>query len=336
MKLFKIIIPAIAFIVIVRFGYCDTNTVTVQVDADIPQETRDTVHTINNKLFESMKDNKPNVMMNMFVEEGRNDPRLEDNVKTSYKQLGDLAKGTAFGILHEYYIDVQGKGASAVTLPGDGENKFVMGVDAGKGPLFISLLATTGNFKDLVLCFVYMKTKDGWQLYTFNSGIYKVDGKTPVQWYEQAKAMYDKGWDVPAMLWMQFVQAFVRPAPFIQYEREKEMQDLFKEGAVGTAKKYRFPFKATWVKDMPVIYGLDTQFNRNKLEPVVIYVTKYPLDRGVSIQEEADTITSKIEKVIPGITKCSSELGYRAFPEPPLDEKKEHKYRSVFSKSEER
>ena len=110
------------------------------------------------------------------------------------------------------------------------------------------------------------------------------------------------------------------------------MQDFFKEGAANTVKKYRFPFKATWVKDMPVIYGLDTQFNKNSLRPVVIYVTKYPLNRGVPIQEEVDAITSKIEKIIPGITQCGSEIGYRAFLEPPVDDKKEHKYRDVTSK----
>ena len=332
MKLLKSIIPAIAFIAIAHLGYCDANMVTAQVDGEIPQETRDAIRMINNKLFESMKDNKPNVMINMFAEEGRNDPNLAENVTTTYKQLGDLAKGTAFDILHEYYIDVQGKSVSTVTVPGDGDNKFIMGVNAGKGPLFISLLTTSGNFKDMILCFVYLKTKDGWQLYIFHSGIYKIGGKGPVQWYEQAKAMYDKGWDVPAMLWMQFVQSFVRPAPFIQYEIENEMQELFKEGAIATSKKYRFPFKATWVKDMPMVYGLDTQFNKNNLEPVIIYVTKHPLNREVAIQEEVDAITSKIEKVIPGITKCSFEVGYRAFSEPPLDEKKEHKYRSIFSK----
>ena len=332
MKLSELIVLTICIFTITPSGYCAANTVTTQVDGDISTETRDAIHEINNKLFESMKDDRPNVMMNMFVEEGRNDPKLEESVKATYKQLGELAKGTAFDILHEYYIDVQGKGSSTVTVPGDGENKFVMGVDAGKGPLFISLLVTTGNFKDMILSFVYLKTKEGWKLYTFNSGIYKVDGKGPVAWYEQAKAMYDKGWDVPAMLWMQFVQSFVRPVPFIRYERETEMQDLFKEGAAATAKKYRFPFKATWVKDMPAVYGLDTQFNKGKLESVVVYVTKHPLNREVSIQEEADAITSKIDKVIPGITQCGSELGYRAFSESPLDDKKEHKYRSVISR----
>ena len=100
MKRLKSIIPAIVFIVIAHFGYCDTNRVTAQVDGEIPQETRDTIHAINNKLFESMKDNKPNVMMNMFVEEGRNDPKLAASVIDTYKQMGELAKGTAIGIVH--------------------------------------------------------------------------------------------------------------------------------------------------------------------------------------------------------------------------------------------
>ena len=308
-------------------------TVTAQVDAQIPADTLSAIHAMNTTLCQSMKDGKSDVMMNMFVEEGRNDKNLEANVEATYKALGELTKGTNFTILHEYLIDAKGKGPVTVTVPADGDNKFIIGVEAGKGPLFLSLLAASGNPKDPMLWFGYLKTKDGWQLYMFHSGIYKVSGKTALQWYQDAKAMYDVGWDVPAMLWMQVVRAFARPAPFIQYEREKEMQDLFKEGGAESAKKYRFPFKATWVKDMPAIYGLDTQFVKSRLVPVVIYVTKHPLNRGVPIQEEVDAITSKIDKIIPGITKCGGgEVAYRAFTEPPLDNDKDRKYRSISSK----
>ena len=279
-----------------------------------------------------MMENKPAVMMNMFVEEGRTDPKLEENVTASYEKLGQLAKGTNFTILHEYLIDAKGTGPATVTLPGDEENKFIISVERGKGPIVISLLTSTGNFKDVMLCFAYLKTKDGWQLYTFHSGVYKVGGRNAVRWYEEARDMYDKGWEVPAMQRMHFVKSIMRPAPFIQYDREKEIQDFFAKGAAETAKKYAFPFKATWVKEMPMVYGLDIEFSKERLVPVVIYVTKHPLNRGTPIQEEADAITSKIEKIIPGITKTSAEIGYRAFSEPPLDADKQYKYRVLVSK----
>ena len=308
----------------------DAPQVTTQVDAEISADTRAAIHRINDTLFQSMKDDRPSVMMNMFVVEGRADKNLEANVTETYKKLGDLAKGTTFSVLHEYLIDAKGKGPVTITVPGDEGNKFIIGVESGKGALFLSLLCSNGNLKDPILCFGYIETKDGWQLYTFHSGIYKVTGKTAVGWYQDAKKMYDAGWDVPAMLWMQVVRSFIRPAPFIQYENENEIQAFFKEGAAETSKKYRFPFKATWVKDMPMIYGLDTQFDKGSLVPVVIYVTKYNLNRGVPIQEEVDAITSKLDKVIPGITKCGGgEVAYRAFSEPPLETNKDYKYRNI-------
>ena len=331
MRTLKILIPLIALIAIAQGAYCDAPRVVTQTDGEIAPDTLSAIHAINDTLFQSMKDNKPLVMINMFVAEGRNDPALQESVKNTYEKLGDLTKGTAFNILHEYLINAEVSGTASVTLAGEGANKLIINVDAGKGPLFISLLTTSGNFKDITLCFVYLKTKDGWQLYTFNSGIYKVAGKDPVQWYLEAKEMFDKGWDIPAMLWMQFVASFVHPAPFIQYEREKEMLDFFRSAAAEAAKKYKFPFKATWVKDTPTIYGLDTQFVKGRLVPVVIYVTKHPLNSVTPIQDEVDAINSRIEKAIPGITKCGIEVGYRAFTEPPLDSQKEKKYRTLTS-----
>ena len=331
MKILKAVILAISLLAPAHVTYCaDAPQATTQVDAEIPASTLSAIHRINDTLFQSMKDDKPSVMMNMFVAEGRADKNLDASVTETYKKLGDLAKGTTFSVLHEYLIDAKGKGPAAVTVPGDGENKFVIGVEAGKGPLFLSLLSSSGNFKDPILCFGYIETKEGWQLYTFHSGIYKVASKTALEWYQDARKMYEAGWDVPAMLWMPLVRSFIRPAPFIQYEKEKETQAFFKEGGAETAKKYRFPFKATWVKDMPMIYGLDTQFDKGSLVPVVIYVTKYNLNRGVPIQEEVDAITSKLDKVIPGITKCGGgEVAYRAFSAPPLDKDKDYKYRSI-------
>ncbi len=332
MKILKIFAITAIFAVIAHLGYCENVSVKTLIDGDIPADMRKSINAINNKLFESMKDNKPNVMINMFVEEGKTDKKLGDSVKAAYDQLGALAKGTKFDVLHEYYIDAKGKGASTLTLPGDGDNKFIMAVDGGKGPLYISLLTSSGNFNDIILSFVYLRTKTGWELFTFNSGVYKAAGKNPIQWYDDAKKMYDKGWDVPAMQRMQIAESFVRPAPFIQYGKEKELADFMKKGSEEASKKYKFPMKAAWVKDTPMIYGLDTQFVSGKLVPVVIYVTKYPLDRGVPIQEEADSITSKIERIIPGITRTSDILAYRAFSEPPLDQKKQYKYRSLPSK----
>jgi len=307
-------------------------TVTKQVDGEIPADIASVIHRINSKLFESMKDNKPNIMMNMFVEEGRSDKKLEEGVKATYDKLGTLAKGTSFTMLHEYVIDVKGTGTAIVTLPGEGDSSFLISVDAGKGPLYMSLMTSSGNFNDLILCFVYMKVKGAWQLYSFHCGIYRVSGGTAVQWYEEALRMYDKGWDVPAMQRMQLVQSFLRPAPFIQYDKEAEITAFMKKGMEQTWKKYKFPLKATWVKGMPMIYGLDIQFVKGRLVPVVIYVTKHPISKAIELQDEVDAITSKIGKVIPGIDKAGGEIGYRIFSEPPLDSTKEYKYRSAMSK----
>lgn len=316
----------------VCFAEAPAITVAKQVDGEIPAATSGAIHAINSILFQSMKDNKPNIMMNMFVEEGRTDKKLEAGVKATYDKLGNLAKGTAFKVMHEYLIEAKGSGATTVTLPGDGGNDFIINVDAGKGPLYMSLMTSSGNFNDLILCFVYLKVKNNWQLFSFHCGLYRVAGKTAVQWYEEAVQMYDKGWEVPAMQRMQLVQTFIRPAPFMQYSKEAEMRDFLDKGIDQTWKEYKFPFKATWVKGMPKIYGLDMQFIKGRLVPVVIYVTKYPLNNGVSIQDEADAITSKIGKLIPGIDKTSGEIAYRIFSEPPVDSKKQYKYRSLTSK----
>lgn len=312
--------------------FCGEPVISMQIDNEIMPDTRNAIRDINNILFESMKSNKPAVMMEMFVDEGKADKALEENVKAAYDKMGELAKGTGFDMLHEYLVDVKGSGAVTVTLPGaDGEN-FLMNVDAGKGPLYMSFLISKSNFKDLALCFVYMKKGDAWRLHTFHLGTYRVGGKTPVQWYSEAREMYENGWDVPAMQRMQLIDTFMRPAPFLQYEKEPQMRDFFAAGAAETSRKYKFPVKATWVKDMPAIYGLDIQFTNGKLIPVVIYVTQHPLNRAVPIQDEADAITQKIEKIIPGITRGTESVGYRVFTEPPTDSTKQYKYRAVISK----
>ncbi|MFA5143877.1 MAG: hypothetical protein WC522_06925 [Candidatus Omnitrophota bacterium] len=331
MQKLKIVVLAAAMIALAH-NACAAN-ITTQIDDEIPEATRHTIHAVNNRLFMSIMDNKPDVMINMFVAEGRAGGSIEADVNSSYKKLGELARGAVFTTLHEYFIDVKERGAVALPVPGDMTNKFLINVEGGNGPLFVSLLTSNGRSRDIMIAFIYIKLNDEWQLYGFNYGLYRVGGKTVVQWYDEAQKMYKNGWEVPAMLWIQFANAFIRPVPFVQYEREAEMLDFFKRSAAEAAKKYKFPMKAVWVKNTPMIYGFDTKLDKSdKLMPVIIYVTKYNLNSGLAIQSEADAITANIEKVTPGITRCSAEIGYEAFSASPLDDGKDRKYRAVMSK----
>lgn len=327
----KKIIIAISFILAAQICQGSGQPV-VKIDDEIPVATKKAVDDLNGIALKAIKENRPEILIALFVDEAKSDGALRSSIKETCAKLSGITKSTEFYTYRDYLIDARGCGSSALKLPADDKNNFLITLQEERGPVLISLLTSKAGLKDYSFCFVYIDEGKGWRINKFHSGLFKIASKSPLEWYEEAKGMYDKGWVVPAIQRMQVAESFMRPAPFIEYDREKEAGIFFKEIQARSAKEYKFPMVASWVQDKPRIYGLDFQFVGGSLEPVVVYVTKIPLNKGPYIQEEVNWISLKLDTLIPGITRTTSEVIYKAFTEPPLKQDKQYKFRTVPSR----
>ncbi|MHC4293814.1 MAG: hypothetical protein ACYSTX_05910, partial [Planctomycetota bacterium] len=70
---------------------------------EIDTEIRNEIHALNDTIIESIRNNEPSVMHNLFVEEVKKTQDL-DGTKQFYSQFAPEIANKVFKIYHEYYI----------------------------------------------------------------------------------------------------------------------------------------------------------------------------------------------------------------------------------------
>jgi len=293
-----------------------------EIDAGI----RNDMHTLSEKIIESIKNDDPTIMYNLFVEELKEEGI--DNVKNLYSQLAPAIKGKTFELYNEYYVISQNWRAVQFSISSetDANNKFYMFLNTASNNAYISLLSTEGEFKDLIFCFVYVKVKGQWRLHIAHLGVLRMGGKTVPVWLQEAGELSAKRYDIPALFKLNIANQFLRPAQFIQYAKEKEVIDLSKEIQARINSKYKFPIRLSSLPNTPEIYHIGPQFLQMNLLPTITYVTKIPLDNASELQKEVDAMTPELKSIFPGITKNVSHITYKAFSQPPTDPQKTYDY----------
>ena len=289
---------------------------------EIDERIRASIHILNKKILESIRNNEPSVMYDLFVEEIKS--QGIDNVENLYSQFSPAIEGKKFELYNDYYVVTQNWWPVSFIVLSETiqDSEFHMGITTAKHNTYISLLKTEGDFKDLIFTFVYVKVNSKWRLHIAHLGIFRIGGRTVPEWFQEAKELSGRGYDIPALLRLSVIQQFLRIAPFVQYAKEKEIIALSNESQVRINKKHKFPIQLSSIKNAPEIYYIEPQFVQIDLLPMIKYVTKISLDNTSELQKEADAMTDVLESIFPGITKEVSHIAFKAFSEPPTDPKK--------------
>ena len=288
----------------------------------INKEIRDEIHALNDTIIESIRNNEPSIMYDLFVDEIKE--QGIDKIKNLYSQLSQSIQEKPFKLYNEYYAVSQNWWPVQFIVPSDTftNSLFYMHIRTASNNVYVSLLNSEGDVQELMLSFVYVKINRKWRLHTAHLGTFKVGGKTAFGWYREAMKLSKKGYDVPAMIRLSVVNQLIKFAPFIQFAEEKEIIALLKETQAGINQRYKFPIQLSSVKSEPEIYYIEPQFVQMNLLPKIKYVTKIPFDKVSELQEEVDAITVELESIFPGITHEVSHIVYEAFSKPPLDREK--------------
>ena len=324
MRLAKLLLVFLLLVLTPSISYAGVGTFLSTHNDEIDQELRDTIRAIANKVIESIKKNEPSVMLDLFMEEVRRQKDIESNTKKLYEQLREVVKEREFKQYNEYHVVLKKVGTFNPMIPSETEDRFTMLIQGKSNQLYVALLRSDGDLKDLLFSFIYMKEKDQWRLQTFHAGVIGVAGKTALEWFEEAKALSEKGYHMPVLLRLQIAASCLRPAPFIEYEKEEVIIALINEARGALGQRDTLSIRLPEVETEPEIYYIEPQFVQTELLPLIKYVTKIPLDDVPALQKEVDAITRELESLFPGITKGVSHVIYKAFSEPPTDPTKQY------------
>jgi hypothetical protein len=168
--------------------------------------------------------------------------------------------------------------------------------------------------------------KKEWKMLVFYGGVVRIAGKTAIGWFKEVNELFEKGALISASLRLQIIQACLRPAPFMQYENEKEMIQFERKLQAAVLEQYHFPMALNSVEGSPVVFSFEPQLMDNQVIPIILYLSKIPIGQGQDLQNEANAITAELGSLFKGLTDGITKVYYRAFSEFPAEAAKQYPY----------
>lgn len=297
-------------------------------DEEIGEPLRDHIHRLNHGILDSIRKRASSAVFDLFVPEVQQQEGFRRTFETFAGQSSNLLPDREFKVFHEYSVTLTKVGSYSPVIPSDfptSEAGFFMSLPGMSEHIFVSLLQTEGAFKDLLFSFVYVKHEDRWRLYHLHLGEFRVAGKAALEWCQDAKRLFEKGYLVPAALRMQVAGSCIRPAPFIQYAEEKKVKALDKKIQEALNARYEFPIVISDVATKPAIYFVRPQFVKGELFPLVGCESKVAATDPSALKEEARAMLPNVVTLFPGIADGVSHVVFSAFFEPPTDPTKPYR-----------
>lgn len=185
-------------------------------------------------------------------------------------------------------------------------------------PTHVMIYQTYSDFSmESLIVLIYQKIDDEWKLNLFITGLNVIDGKIWSDWYDDAKASYDKGYLVPAALQLSVAEYMISVLPILKFDQADDIDALNAKVQEQIGKKYTFPVELTDVEGKPQIFGIQSQFYDISVCPVISYITTKDLADVEGLQAEAEAMTQVLEKLFPGLTQMSKQILFDAFLEVP-------------------
>jgi hypothetical protein len=294
-------------------------TTTTLHNDEINKKTRSLIEGLDTKVIDSIKNNNVKTISEISSEAFKS----ELNSSDTFTQTGDNQfKNKSFEYRDQYLCKFNKVGDYNFTIATLKNDPFSINLKAESNEMFISLLKSNSGVYDYLVANIYIKENNEWKLRTVSTSDYSFNKMSPLDFYENAKSLKNEGYTIPACLYMNISNKMLRPAPFIQYKKEKEIKEFTKKLLDDVNSKYTFPIKVKEVDSNIEVCGLDVICTVEGIVPVIKYTTEINLNDGDALKTEANKISSEVLKMYPGMKETFKIFLFEAYSEIPSDPQK--------------
>lgn len=325
----SIIVALCIIVFIAKNGFTFTGYGCAIVDENdgINKETLDSIKNLDDQVLDNIKNNDLDKILEIGTE---NFKQNSENSKELFGNISKYVKDKSLNYQGRYYCKIYKIGKYNFSIPTSKSGLFYVNLDAIGKEMFVSLIKTNSKSDDYMVALIYVKDKGEWKLNTLYCGAYSYDGMNAIDLYEKAKSLDSQGYKVPAAIYLDLYKDVLRPAPFLQYKRESEINDYSKQLTEYFKNNSHFPEKLQNFSNIK-IYGFDVKYvDGAGVVPVIKYVTNTELSDKDAIEKEANDINSSVISQYPGMKENFNVFIYEAYSEQPVDPNKTYKdYRTI-------
>jgi hypothetical protein len=180
------------------------------------------------------------------------------------------------------------------------------------------------------LLFVYYGKKGNeWKLKEFHLGDYSIENKIPPELLKEAKRLFEEKRLLPAVVYAFAAQRVMRPAPYLQYQKEKEYIERIEKIGKAFQDTYHLPISLAGNGGVN-FFDVDFRVTTSGIVPVIKYVTTTSVTDEKGILSEAARLYPKIDSIFHGVQGSFNYVILQAYNELPKAGKASRGYNSVF------
>jgi hypothetical protein len=275
---------------------------------------------------------EPNVLTDLIIDELKQYQEYNTEVRKAYERFKPMVENRTFKIYTESHVVSKGSGRYEFNIPSETRERFMIRAERISEETFVCFLATDNQFVDYMMSVVYSRINGRWRIQKIHIGTARIAGSSSLGWYKKAQALFEYGNVAQAFLCLEVSRALLRPSPFMQYDIEKEIIDIYTKFNVQIHSKLYV--RLVKLPTSPKLYNISSEFIQAKMVPKVKYVSGIELGNEIALRREASRIAVEIDKLFPGFAKAGSTVACQAYTEIPSDPNKSYENKEFTIKVE--
>jgi hypothetical protein len=317
----NIAVTILAVLLCTLFVECHIGTSGSWVNDNIDKQVRDEIRPLNDKLLKAITTN------NVAAVSELSSPILLEkagkDVGTIVNGASAVIKNSDYDVVDEYYTKNTSANITNTLMPTrSDDNSYTLNYLALNKEMYVSLLMPKDPSINFIVLAIYGKYNNGWKLNILSINQYKVFNKTAVDYYNDARKNYDKGYLIDAANLMFIASKISTPgAAYFKYKKDDEMKSFYQKAIQEANTKYNFPITIQQIKTKPQVFGIEPQLIANE-EPkgifsIIRYKSAISVADTIAIKAENKEMQKVIGTVFKGIDQNRPVIIYQAYNQIP-------------------
>jgi hypothetical protein len=303
---------------------CQSGSDKILQNEKIPENIQSGISSLNNDIMHALAENDLMSVSN----------RLSDGAKrysfyyidSILVRLGKVIQNPNAEIFDEFYIESDVIHKNIVIEP-EHKLSYIFRFKNQAKTTYISILNPAGFPNEILLCTIWGKYENDWNLDFITYGQYSIHGFNAIELHDKATTNFERARFFDAANEAYLSGQCLNPLhSFWHYKNEKEIRSFYVKAKTKVNEEYEFPAILDKVKTKPVVYNITVKVLDIGYFPMIEYLSKESFSDTAALNRECDAIHSIIGKYYTGIDTDKEYVLYKAFDEVPDGKKAVNTY----------
>jgi len=312
-----IAITILLFIPVLLLG-CGVHIIHTQFNEEIASDLSTSMKNRSLLLMESIRSGDERTIKSLSSDELlKQSPDLSKTISLLKRPFGN----EKYELFDEYYNIQKAVGSkqSSTIVPLQ-ERRLIVNTSALPKYSYMQFWKSDSLGFQHLLFIYYGQENNEWKLRGLHLGDYSIEDQIAPELTEKANKLFSERNYLSSVIYSLAARKVMRPAPYLQYQKEKDYTETIDKIIKAFEKAYHLPISFGVNRNIR-LFSVDLEVTTSGIIPVFKYVTTTDVTNGKEISEEANTLYPELHSIFPDAQGSFNYMILQAYNQLPSAEK---------------